>query len=68
MFWKGNSLALIIGNNLNLIESVIVTLILITLMIIVAKMWGWMKINYPESTSFIVRTLIAILLIIFVLA
>lgn len=68
MFWKGNSLALIIGNNLNLIESVIVTLILITLMIIVAKMWGWMKINYPESTSFIVRTLIVILLIIFVLA
>lgn len=68
MFWKGNSLALIIGNNLNLIESVIVTLILITLMIIVAKMWGWMKINYPEYTSFIVRTLIAILLIIFVLA
>lgn len=66
MFWGGKSLALIIGNNLILIESVIVTLILIALMIIVAKLWGWMKMNYPEYSSLGVRALISILLIIFV--
>lgn len=66
MFWGGKSLALIIGNNLNLAESLIVTLILISLMIIVAKLWGWMKMNYPKYASIGFKVLVTILLIIFV--
>lgn len=66
MFWNGKSLTLIIGNNLNLIGSLTVTAILITLMIIVAKIWGWMKTNYLEYTSITVRILAGILVIIFV--
>uniref|UniRef100_A0A832LJA3 DUF1624 domain-containing protein n=1 Tax=Ignavibacterium album TaxID=591197 RepID=A0A832LJA3_9BACT len=67
MFWGGKSLALIIGNNLNLVESLIVTLILISLMIIVAKLWGWMKMNYPKYTSIGFRILVLSLLTFFIL-
>ncbi|MCL6494563.1 MAG: hypothetical protein K6T54_07255 [Ignavibacterium sp.] len=66
MFWGGKSLALIIGNNLNLIDSLIVTLILISLMIIIAKLWGWMKMNFPKYTSIGLKVLVTILLITFV--
>lgn len=65
MFWGGKSLALIIGNKLNLFESLIVTLILITLMIVVAKLWGWMKNRYVDKISTGVRIVSAIFLVMF---
>jgi uncharacterized membrane protein len=66
MFLGGKSLALIIGNNLNLVESLIVTSILISLMIIVAKLWGWMKMDYSKYTSIGFKVLVAILITTFV--
>ncbi|MEJ5263413.1 MAG: heparan-alpha-glucosaminide N-acetyltransferase domain-containing protein [Ignavibacterium sp.] len=66
MFWKGKSLAFIIGNNLTLTESTLITLILIVLMILVAKFWGWIKSNYPKQSSFAVKSLSLILLVLFV--
>jgi len=67
MLWNEKSLALIIGNNLNVLEASAVTLVLITLMIIAAKLWGWAKREYPRLSSFFVRTLVFVLMIVFIL-
>ena len=48
-FWGGKSLAMIIGAELNALEAVGVTIVLISIMIIAAKMWGWIKKTYPEA-------------------
>ncbi len=65
MFWKGKSLAFIIGNNLTLTESILITLILIVLMILVAKLWGWTKSNYPKQSILIIRAAVVVLLLMF---
>lgn len=65
MFWKGNSLAGIIGRSMNIIEAIGSTVLLITLMIVAAKLWGWLKKKYPKYSSLSVRAAAIILLIIF---
>lgn len=67
MLWKGKSLALIIGNTLNVFESAIITLALIILMIIIAKVWGWIKTNYSGIASASIRIATAVLVLIFIL-
>ena len=66
MFWNGKSLAIIIGAELNALEASMATIILITLMIIVAKIWGWFKKNYPKYAVVFVRVVVVVLLILFV--
>jgi len=66
MFWGGRSLALIIGTELNSLEASLATIILMTLMIIIAKIWGWLKINYTKYVSIFVKILVIMLLIIFI--
>lgn len=68
MFWGGKSLAIIIGSTYNGLESLIATLILITIMIIVAKIWGWLKKNYPKYSSLFVRAVVAVLLFLFIIS
>lgn len=65
MFWGGKSLAGKIGNTMNLPEAIGVTLILIMLMILVAKLWGWIKETNPNYALLGVKILIAIFTIMF---
>ncbi|AFH50855.1 Acyltransferase domain protein [Ignavibacterium album JCM 16511] len=67
MFWDGKSLALIIGNNLSVIEVSAATIALITLMIIVAKLWGWMKFKYQSKISLVIKFAIVILIAVFII-
>ena len=68
MFWKGNSLAGIIGTTMNITEAIGSTILLITLMILAAKLWGWVKKKYPKYSSLSVRAAVIILLIIFLIS
>ena len=65
MFWSGRSLALIIGTKLNVWEATLATLVLITLMIFAAKIWGWLKKDYSKFSSFFAKAVIGLLLIAF---
>lgn len=67
MFWNEKSLALIIGNNLNVLEASAVTFALITLMIIAAKLWGWAKRKYPKYASIFVKIFVTVLVIVYLL-
>ncbi len=65
VFWGGRSLALIIGTKLNAFEASIVAFVLITTMIIAAKIWGWLKKDYYKFVLFFVKIVTRILLIAF---
>jgi uncharacterized membrane protein len=65
-FWGGKSLELIIGKTLNVFEALVATLILIVLMILVAKIWGWIKKKNPKYASIGVRVFVVVLLIAFI--
>ena len=64
-FWGGKSFAMIIGKTYKVLEASIATIILISLMIITAKLWGRMKRKYPGQSSLFVKTAAAVLLIAF---
>jgi hypothetical protein len=64
-FWGGKSLAMIIGPKLNALEASGVTIVLISLMIIAAKLWGWIKKSYPKRVSIFVKVLVGALLLVF---
>ncbi len=66
MFWNGKSLAVIIGNNLTVLESTAIKILLITLMIIIAKSWGWIKKQYQSISSLLVKFSVFILFVVFV--
>jgi uncharacterized membrane protein len=66
-FWNGKSLQNIIGRTLNVFQAIGVTIILMVLMIILAKIWGWAKRDYPKYASIFVKLFIAILITIFIL-
>ena len=68
MFWTGKSFASLIGPTLNLIESIAATLILMIIMILVAKAWGWTKIKSPKYAGKIAWGVVGILFIIFLLS
>jgi membrane-anchored protein YejM (alkaline phosphatase superfamily) len=50
------------------LKTSIATIVLITLMIITAKIWGWAKKTYPNHASIFVKVVIAALLIIFIVS
>ena len=68
MFWGGKSLSIIIGTTFNVFETSIATLILIALMIIIAKIWGWMKKNYPKYVAIFIKALVSIIIILFIVS
>lgn len=68
MFWNGKSLAGIIGMTMNVTEAIGATISLITLMIVVAKIWGWLKKTNPRYTSLGVKIFVAALFIVFILS
>jgi hypothetical protein len=67
MFLGGKSSAILIGPTLNLLESIVATLILMLVMILVAKVWGWMKMKSPKYTGKVAWGVVGVLFIIFLL-
>lgn len=65
MFWNGKSIAGKIGNTMSLPEATALTILLIFLMILVAKLWGWIKSSNPKYASFGVKIMAATLIIVF---
>ncbi len=65
--WDGKSLEEIIGPDFTVIECLGATLLLLILMIVVAKFWGWFKHKYPDYTAAITSAVIIISIIIFIL-
>jgi len=64
-FWGGKSLAMIIGAKLNVLEASGVTVVLIFLMILTAKLWGWIKKTYPKHASILVKVFVGVLVLVF---
>jgi hypothetical protein len=64
-FWGGKSFATIIGTKLNALEAVGVTIVLISLMIVIAKMWGWIKKTYPKHASILIKIFVGVLVLVF---
>jgi len=67
-FWGGKSLAIAIGMTMNVVEVIGATLLLIMLMILAAKLWGWIKKKYPQYASIGVKVFVAVLLIVFIVS
>ena len=67
MFWGRKSFAILIGPTLNLIESIVATLILMLVMILVAKVWGWTKVKSPKYAGKVAWGIVGVLFIIFLI-
>ena len=68
MFWAGQSFASLIGPTLTLFESLAVTLLLMALMILAAKIWGWTKLKFPKYAGKAAWGVVGVLFIIFLLS
>jgi uncharacterized membrane protein len=68
VFWSGKSLAGKIGVTMNVIETIGTTILLIVLMILVAKIWGWAKRNYPDYSSIFIKVSVTVLILAFILS
>jgi uncharacterized membrane protein len=68
MFWGRKSFAILIGPTLNLIESIAATLVLMIVMILVAKAWGWTKIKSPKYAGKVAWGIVGVLFIIFLIS
>jgi len=68
MFWAGQSFAFLIGPTLNLIESIVTTIILMIAMILIAKIWGQTKMKFPKYAGKVAWGVVGVLFIIFLLS
>lgn len=66
--WGKKSLANIIGPTLNVWESIAVTLVLMVLMILAAKAWGWTKMKFPKYAGKVAWGVVGVLFVIFLLS
>jgi hypothetical protein len=62
------SFATLIGPTLNVLESIAATLILMALMIVVAKIWGWTKLKFLKYAGKIAWGVVGVLFIIFLVS
>jgi uncharacterized membrane protein len=62
------SLANIIGQTLNVWEGITATLILMTLMILAAKVWGWTKMKFPKYAGKAAWGVVGVLFVIFIVS
>ncbi len=67
IIWNDKNIIELFGSNLNLLECVIITLVLVLLMILVAKVWGYLKMKYPVIVSRFVTVSVTAAVIIFFL-
>jgi len=68
MFWGRKSFASLIGPTLNLFESLAATLILMLVIILVAKIWGWTKMKFPKFAGKVAWAIVGLLFIKFLLS
>ena len=68
VIWKNNSLASLIGSTLNVWESIGVTLVLMVLMVLVAKLWSWTKMKFPKYATKVAWGVVGVLFIIFLVS
>lgn len=68
VIFGGKSFATLIGPTLNVVETIVITLVLMVLMIIAAKIWGWTKIKFPKSATKVAWGVVGVLFIIFLLS
>lgn len=64
----GKSLSNSLGQNLNAIECIGVTLALMVLMVIVAKLWSWTKMKFPNYATKVAWGVAGVLFVIFLLS
>lgn len=64
-FWNDKNMVDLLGSNLNLLECLFITVVLIIIMIFVAKGWGYLKSKYPVAISRLVFAVVTICVIIF---
>jgi len=67
LFGKQN-IANYIGPALNVLESIAATLLLMVLMILAAKAWGWIKMKYPKYATKVAWGVVGVLFIIFLIS
>ncbi len=67
-FWGGKSFADNIGKTMSVFEATGSAIVLIILMIVVAKLWGWLKKKYPKHAQRGVTILAAVLVIAFIIS
>ncbi len=66
--WEGKSLENIIGQTLNILECIAVTLVLMVLMVLAAKFWGWTKRKFPIYARKVAWGVVGVLFVIFLLS
>ena len=66
--WGKKNLADIIGPNLNVWESIVVTIVLMVLMVLVAILWSRTKIKFPNYATKVAWGVVGVLFIIFLLS
>lgn len=67
-FWDGKSIIDFIGTELGIIEVAVITVILASIMVFLAKGWGYLKFNYPVLISRGVLIVVTVCVIIFFIA
>ena len=67
VIWGRKSFATLIGPTLNLVESIVATLVLMVLMVLVAKLWGWTKMKFPKYATKVAWGIVGILFVIFLI-
>lgn len=67
-FWSGKSFADNIGKTMSLFEAIGTSVLLIILMIVAAKLWGWLKKTNPKYASIGVRIFLAVLFLVFIIS
>jgi hypothetical protein len=67
MIWGRKSIANLIGPTLNVFESIAATLVLMALMIIAAKAWGWTKLKFPKYAGKVAWGVVGLLFVYFLI-
>jgi len=67
IIWGRRSLATLIGPTLNVLESIVATLVLMSLMVLAAKIWGWTKLKFPNYAGKAAWGIVGVLFIYFLI-
>lgn len=67
MIWGKKSLANLIGPSLNFLESVVATVVLMALMVLAAKIWGWIKMKFPKYAGKAAWGIVGVLFVYFLI-
>lgn len=66
--WGRKSFASLIGPSLNVVECIAATLLLMILMVLTAKLWGWLKTKFPKYATKVAWGVVGVLFVIFLLS